>query len=111
MCIEGKTQSLAKKLKKDILDKIDSPDQAREMIQENKLIANSQIARMAELYYENQEKFGIVREVAQVRSHPVTKLSAIRGAITAVLQGYIDERQRITDKAIFRSNAFATARA
>ena len=86
MCFDGKTQALAKRLKKDILDKVDNVDQAREMIDEHKRQANSQVARMAELYFENSGKFGIERQLAQVWSHQLTKLSALREAIVMVLK-------------------------
>ena len=36
MCFDGKTQALAKRLKADILSKVDNVDQAREMIAEYK---------------------------------------------------------------------------
>ncbi len=94
MCIDGKTQALAKRLRPHVLDKIDNVDEAREMIAENVSTANSQVARMAELFYENTAQFGIVRQVAQVKSHPATKLSAVRGAIVLVLQEYVDAHER-----------------
>lgn len=94
MCIDGKTQALSKKLKPSILENIDNIDEARAMIDETKRTANSQVAHMAELFYENQEQFGIVRQVAQVRAHPLTKLSALRGAIVAVLTEYVDSHEK-----------------
>ena len=97
MCIDGKIQALSKKLKPSILENIDNVDEARAMIDEVKHTANSQVARMAELFYENQEQFGIVRQVAQVRTHPVTKLSALRGAIVAVLTEYVDTHEKELD--------------
>ena len=99
MCIDGKTAALARKLKTDILDKIDNIDQAREMIVENIRTADSQIARMAELYYEHQAQFGIERKLDQVRRHPNTKKSALRGAIVLVLQEFIDEAEKALDTA------------
>ena len=100
MCIDGKTESLAEKLKQHVLDKLDSAEEAREMITENIRDRQSQIASMAELFYENREQFGIVRQVAQVRTHRGTKLSALRGAIVLVLQEYIDEEQAKLDEAL-----------
>ena len=94
MCFEGKTDALARKLKSTILDTIDSVDQAREMIAENMKLGgyhSSQIAHMAELFYENPAQFGIERKLKQVQGHPDTKRSALRGAITQVLQQYITE--------------------
>ena len=99
MCIDGKTAALARKLKTDILDKIDNIDQAREMIAENIRTADSQIAHMAELYYEHQAQFGIERKLDQVRRHPNTKKSALRGAIVLVLQEFIDEAEKALDTA------------
>lgn len=109
MCFEGKTQALASKLRADVVAKIDNVDEAREMIAENIHTGNSQIARMAELYYENASQFGIERKLAQVRSHPATKLSALRTAIVLVLQGYIDayERDELRDLHIGTGRQFS----
>lgn len=101
MCFEGKTAALALKLKADILGKIDNVDQAREMIAENTRTKDSMVARMAELYYEHQTQFGIERKIDQVRAHPDTKRSALRGAIVLVLQEFVDEVEKaLNDEAL-----------
>lgn len=100
MCIDGKTTALARKLKSNILDQIDSVDQAREMIAEQMKLGigdNSQIARMAELYYQFPEKFGIQRKLKQVKKHPISKMSALRGAITEVLREFIEAAEQRLD--------------
>jgi hypothetical protein len=97
MRIDSKITALACGLRADILEKIDDVDQAREMILENIRTANSQIARMAELYYQRPSQFGIKRKLDQVRRHPQTKLSALRAAIVEVLQEFIDSAEKMLD--------------
>ena len=99
MCIVGKTTALANRLKAGVLEMIDDTDQAREMIAENIRTGESQIAHMAELFYENQDQFRIRRQLAQVQRHPVTKKSALRGAIVMVLQEYIEESEKALNDA------------
>lgn len=97
---EGKIEALACKLKVHVLDLIDDADQAREMIAEHMKLGSfhtSQIARMAELYYENPINFGIRRRLKEVGGHPERKRSAIREAIANVLREFIEATDKMFD--------------
>jgi hypothetical protein len=109
MGFEGKVKALTKRLQEEVLSKIDSVDEARELVAETLHTANSQVARMAELFYENQGRFGIERQVAQVLGHPNTKRSALREAITSVLRGYIQEQEDREDRELVQPQAVQPA--
>lgn len=96
MSYDEKVQSLVKRLKPHVLEVVDGVPQAQEMLAEFVRTKDSQVAKMAELFYENQDRFGISRQVKQISGHPGTKMSALREAIKLTLSEYIEERDELS---------------
>lgn len=91
MCFEDKMRPLVEQLRPEVLKTIDSAEEAQEMISENITNRDSQVAHMATLFFEYQDRFGIREMLKSVGTHEKAKLSHLREAVVTVLGDYIED--------------------